>query len=189
MFSTTPKHGTERLANRATRDQRKEDNDNCGYGDDDGDAHMRNACASSAEAASVVCVLHTLCTVCCVIHSVYTHTHTHTSRYSLQQKELWDHRVILVEDQKTFVSSTEGFLSKIASSSLPSFCSSPCKLSENQFTIEFISLLGPRCPTGRGELKRTVCVCVCVVVPAKRRRSPPHPSGSGRSIGYEWARH
>ncbi len=35
-----------------------------------------------------------------------------------------------------------------------------------------------------------VCVCVCVVfIGADVQAMTPHPSGSGRSIGYEWARH
>ena len=36
-----------------------------------------------------------------------------------------------------------------------------------------------------------VCVCVCVwcLLELIAKAMTPHPSGSGRCIGYEWARH
>ena len=36
-----------------------------------------------------------------------------------------------------------------------------------------------------------VCVCVCVwcLLELIAKAMPPHPSGSGRCIGHEWARH
>jgi hypothetical protein len=34
-----------------------------------------------------------------------------------------------------------------------------------------------------------VCLCVWCLLELIAKAMTPHPSGSGRSIGYEWARH
>ena len=36
---------------------------------------------------------------------------------------------------------------------------------------------------------RCVCVCVCGLLEPIAKAMTPHPSGSGRCIAYEWARH
>ena len=38
-------------------------------------------------------------------------------------------------------------------------------------------------------LEAGVSVCVCGLLELIAKAMTPHPSGSGRCIGYEWARH
>jgi len=40
-----------------------------------------------------------------------------------------------------------------------------------------------------GGVGRCVCVCACGLLELIAKAMTPHPSGSGRCIAYEWARH